>query len=338
MAAPTQRVEPPGANPQHSSTTKVHFAEPYPPGDVDSEKTGALDPITSRLLEDLKRERRKSRNKNWLIAFIIVLAVAAHFLFQPRQHSHARYLQKPEVVPVAVPIQSPTLNVLQDVSDARQQQHDVRLSEAIPRTTTPELDIEVDTADLSVPAGPIPAPALAPASRIAATSSNLQDCLNSICGSRGDCVRFAGLHGHFSYFFEWMRPLNLALIFTPTAVIRPRNVQEVSAVVKCAARFGVKVQARSGGHSYGNHGLGGKDGAISIDLENLQDVKVNTTSWRVTVGAGSKLGDVDDKLLPYKRTFPHGICPGVGIGGHAAIVSEISCRILHTRKRQKLTE
>ncbi|KAK3371121.1 hypothetical protein B0T24DRAFT_530445 [Lasiosphaeria ovina] len=148
----------------------------------------------------------------------------------------------------------------------------------------------------------------------------LQDCLNKVCSGRNDCVRFDG-HSSLEYFTQWLRPLNLAYLFTPTAVVRPKTAAEVSAVVKCAAQAGVKVQAKSGGHSYGNYGLGGQDGSISVDLRNFQDVWVNTSasSWQAHIGAGGKLGDIDEKLVPHKRAFAHGICPGVGIGGHATI-------------------
>jgi FAD/FMN-containing dehydrogenase len=53
-----------------------------------------------------------------------------------------------------------------------------------------------------------------------------------------------------SYFRAWVRPWNLAQDVIPVAVIRPTSAQEVAAVVNCGAQHNVKVQARSGGHSY----------------------------------------------------------------------------------------
>lgn len=41
---------------------------------------------------------------------------------------------------------------------------------------------------------------------------------------------------------------------TPKAIVYPETVDQVAATVKCATEHGVKVQARSGGHSYGNYG------------------------------------------------------------------------------------
>ncbi|KAK3386771.1 hypothetical protein B0H63DRAFT_391881 [Podospora didyma] len=219
------------------------------------------------LANQLAREKKKSRNKNWLIAGITVVAIGAH------------YFNRPEAASLQVLQQATESTPLSKVSVPKQQA----------------------------------APTVAP-------TVSLQDCLNAVCAGRDDCVHYDG-HGSFKYFFEWLRPLNLAYLFTPAAVVRPRTAAEVSAVVKCAAQAGVKVQAKSGGHSYGNYGLGGQDGSVSVDLVNFQDVWVNTTgnSWQAHIGAGGKLGDIDEKLVPFKRAFAHGVCPGVGIGGHATI-------------------
>lgn len=47
---------------------------------------------------------------------------------------------------------------------------------------------------------------------------------------------------------------NLDRPVTPSAIVYPNNVQEVSAIVVCASEYGVAVQGRSGGHSYDNNG------------------------------------------------------------------------------------
>ena len=43
---------------------------------------------------------------------------------------------------------------------------------------------------------------------------------------------------------------NLRLNFTPVAIAVPYNVSQVQAAVLCAAELGVKVNPKSGGHSY----------------------------------------------------------------------------------------
>jgi FAD/FMN-containing dehydrogenase len=124
------------------------------------------------------------------------------------------------------------------------------------------------------------------------------------------------------YQIAWVKPYNLDIEVTPVAVIRPTTAEDISAIVKCAVSNNVKVQAKSGGHSYGNFGLGGKDGAISIDMTKFQDFSMDTKTWQATVGAGTLLGDLTTRLHDNgRRAVAHGSCPGVGVGGHATIVS-----------------
>lgn len=71
-----------------------------------------------------------------------------------------------------------------------------------------------------------------------------------------------------------------------------------------------------------NFGLGGTDGALVIDLVNFQHFSMDTDTWQATIGGGHRLHDVTEKLHDNgKRAMAHGTCPGVGIGGHATIVS-----------------
>lgn len=50
-------------------------------------------------------------------------------------------------------------------------------------------------------------------------------------------------------------PYNFDIPVKPAAVVFPENVQQVAAAVKCATNAGIRVQAKSGGHSYGNYGM-----------------------------------------------------------------------------------
>ena len=51
---------------------------------------------------------------------------------------------------------------------------------------------------------------------------------------------------------------------------------------------------------------------------------MDTNTWHATIGGGSKLSDVTDRLHDNgKRAMAHGTCPGVGIGGHATIVGAL---------------
>ncbi|KAI0908809.1 hypothetical protein F4823DRAFT_467880 [Ustulina deusta] len=148
-------------------------------------------------------------------------------------------------------------------------------------------------------------------------STPLATCLNAVCNGRSDCVAYPS---DPLYQISWVNRYNLDLPVTPIAVTRPQTAQDVSAFVKCAASSNVKVQPKSGGHSYANYGLGGEDGALVIDLLKLQDFSIDTETWKATIGGGTKLADVTEKLHDNgKRAISHGTCPGVGIGGHATI-------------------
>lgn len=113
-------------------------------------------------------------------------------------------------------------------------------------------------------------------------------------------------------------PFNLRLPYVPAIVAIPTTKEQVSAAVKCAAATDIKVQPRGGGHSYGAMGLGGKDGAFMIDMKRFQKIEVDDVTKIATVGPGVRLGNLVLGLdAAGKRAMPHGICPGVGVAGHA---------------------
>lgn len=81
----------------------------------------------------------------------------------------------------------------------------------------------------------------------------LQSCLQYALTDSGR-VAFAG---DMFYQSSAVNPYNLNIPITPAAVTFPTSSQQVAAVVKCAADNGYYVQAKSGGHSYGNYGTSG---------------------------------------------------------------------------------
>ncbi|KAH3955534.1 hypothetical protein HBI56_018940 [Parastagonospora nodorum] len=116
---------------------------------------------------------------------------------------------------------------------------------------------------------------------------------------------------------DLIEPYNTRLPFFPAVVVLPTTNQHVQDAVVCAGKSGLKVQAKSGGHSYSSTGLGGKDGSMSINLQSLQTVQLDTSSGIATVGGGVRLGNLADALWNQgKASISHGTCPGVGIGGH----------------------
>jgi FAD/FMN-containing dehydrogenase len=55
------------------------------------------------------------------------------------------------------------------------------------------------------------------------------------------------------YQIDNVKPYNLSVPITPAAITYPKTTAQVAAIVKCAVDANLKVQARSGGHSYGNY-------------------------------------------------------------------------------------
>ncbi|KAL1839980.1 hypothetical protein VTJ49DRAFT_943 [Mycothermus thermophilus] len=117
---------------------------------------------------------------------------------------------------------------------------------------------------------------------------------------------------------DYSRTPNLRLPFKPAAIALPDTPQQVSQAVRCAAQNNVKVQAKSGGNSYGAFSFGGKDGQLTIDLGKFNQTLLAADGVTAIVGGGVRLGSMAiDLYNQNKRAISHGICPSVGIGGHS---------------------
>ncbi|KAG9185654.1 hypothetical protein G6011_06985 [Alternaria panax] len=114
-------------------------------------------------------------------------------------------------------------------------------------------------------------------------------------------------------------PYNLNYLTVPTAIVSPRTKQQVSGVVKCAHTAGVAVQARSGGHSYANYGLGGFNGSLVVDMKNMAAFTYNEADETATFGPGNLLGNLSQKLQPLGRVMAYGEVSVIGSGGHMTI-------------------
>ncbi|KDR70248.1 hypothetical protein GALMADRAFT_255135 [Galerina marginata CBS 339.88] len=110
---------------------------------------------------------------------------------------------------------------------------------------------------------------------------------------------------------------NLRFTFAPAAIAFPSTAEQVSAVLKIGAQHNHQVVARSGGHSYIANGLGGKDGAIVVDMASFNEIDIDSTSGTAEIGPGNLLVNISTALSAAGRAMPHGLCPWVGIGGHS---------------------
>ena len=101
---------------------------------------------------------------------------------------------------------------------------------------------------------------------------------------------------------------------SPALVARPRDEAEVAAAVTYAAREGLPLSVRSGGH--GLTGRATNDGGVVVDLRHLDAVEALDPHRRlVRVGAGATWGRVAAALAPYGLGISSGDTASVGVGG-----------------------
>lgn len=124
---------------------------------------------------------------------------------------------------------------------------------------------------------------------------------------RPDDPRFAELTT--AYNRRWVaKPDSVKLVGTTGQVLRA--VQE-------AVMAGKRITMRSGGHCYADFVYNGETQVI-IDLSPMDAVSYDPARSAFAVESGAQLSDVYEKLFrQYGVTLPGGVCPTVGIGGHA---------------------
>jgi FAD/FMN-containing dehydrogenase len=101
----------------------------------------------------------------------------------------------------------------------------------------------------------------------------------------------------------------------PLAVLRAAGAADVRQAILWARRHGIRIRARSGGHSYAGYSTV-EDGLV-IDVSALDGIAVNRPAQRAVIGPGALLIDVYERLANAGATIPAGSCPTVGLGGLA---------------------
>jgi hypothetical protein len=79
-------------------------------------------------------------------------------------------------------------------------------------------------------------------------------------------------------------PYNLRLVYTPAVITLPTTPEEVGYSVFCAAEAGLKVQAKSGGHSYASFSSGGENGSLIVSLQSFTSIIVDDSKFHVCLG------------------------------------------------------
>lgn len=99
----------------------------------------------------------------------------------------------------------------------------------------------------------------------------------------------------------------------PAAVVRAAGPDDVAQSLRFAARFGLTVVPRGGGHSY--LGASVVRGGLVIDTRSIGSVSYDAASATATVGGGAALAAVYAALAHEGRGVPGGTCPSVGLAG-----------------------
>jgi FAD/FMN-containing dehydrogenase len=102
----------------------------------------------------------------------------------------------------------------------------------------------------------------------------------------------------------------------PAGVLYALDARDVQAAVRWAARYGVPITARAGGHCY--QGYSTINDGLVVDLTNLSEVvpRYGRVPY-ARVGGGASLGVAYRALSAVGRTIPGGTCPTVSVGGLA---------------------
>jgi FAD/FMN-containing dehydrogenase len=100
----------------------------------------------------------------------------------------------------------------------------------------------------------------------------------------------------------------------PARVLRPGSVEDVQTGVRFAARTGLVLSVRSGGHGFA--GFGTNDGGVVIDLSQLANVEIiDSERHLVRIGGGATWGQVAAALTPHGLAISSGDTKSVGVGG-----------------------
>ena len=99
----------------------------------------------------------------------------------------------------------------------------------------------------------------------------------------------------------------------PALIARCAGVADVVAAVRFAARAGVPVAVRSGGHSF--PGLSTCDGGLIIDLRSMKGIRLDPERRRARVQAGVLWGELDHETQAFGLATTGGIVTHTGVAG-----------------------
>ncbi len=99
----------------------------------------------------------------------------------------------------------------------------------------------------------------------------------------------------------------------PAVIVKPKNAPDVSAVVTLAARTGMDLAVKSGGHSA--TGISVSDGGITIDLGDMRAIDIDPAARTAWVETGATAGEVTAAADLHDLAVGFGDTGSVGVGG-----------------------
>jgi FAD/FMN-containing dehydrogenase len=112
-------------------------------------------------------------------------------------------------------------------------------------------------------------------------------------------------------------PWNVAVDQRPAAVAVPRSAAEVSAVVRAAARAGLRVAPQSTGHNAAPLAARGLDDVVVVRTSELTRVTSDPARGIVRVEGGTTWEPAVEAAAAHGRAVLHGSSPDVGIAGYS---------------------
>jgi FAD/FMN-containing dehydrogenase len=99
----------------------------------------------------------------------------------------------------------------------------------------------------------------------------------------------------------------------PAAVVRAVGASDVIQTVRLAAKHGLLLSVRGGGHNIAGNAV--CEGGLMLDLSRMDLVRVDPTARTARVGPGARLADLDKETQAFGLATPVGINSTTGVAG-----------------------